>query len=62
MRDEAAENDESYKQEMKNQNRVCEKPIGHLDMEICLACPTVINQTSPFLYACRENRSHGHAK
>ena len=32
---EAAENDESDKQEMENENGVCQESIGHKDMEKC---------------------------
>src|SRR3989338_6861120 len=35
---EAAENDESDKQEMQNQNGVCQESIDHQDTEICLVC------------------------
>ena len=35
---EATENDESDKQEMKNENGVCQKSIGHKDLEMCLVC------------------------
>lgn len=48
QRDEAAENDESYEQEMKNKNGVCEESIAHRDKEICLAKLTVIKPIRSF--------------